>query len=52
MVHLTFNQSVMSLSPMKGSRYFLEHEVLPSLLSTGWLQERIRECTRYAKLLD
>ena len=28
--------------PIKDNRGFLEQEYLPSLLSTGWLQERIR----------
>ena len=28
--------------PIKCSRCFLEQETLPSLLSTGWFQERIR----------
>ena len=36
------SDSVVSLSPMKGSRCFLEQENLLSLLSTGWFQEQIR----------
>ena len=27
-----------SVTPIKGSHYFLEQETLPSLLSTGWFQ--------------
>ena len=38
----TVNLSVMSSSPIKGPRCFLEQETLLSLLSTGWFQERIR----------
>ena len=29
-------------APIKGPRCFLEQETLPLLLSTGWLQERVR----------
>ena len=39
---LTCNRSVVSSNPNKGSHSFLEQETLPSLLSTGWFQERIR----------
>ena len=39
---LTCNRSVVSSNPNKGSHCFLEQETLPSLLSTGWFQERIR----------
>ena len=38
----TRNMEVIGLSPIKGSRCFLEQETLPLLLSTGWFQERIR----------
>ena len=31
-----------SRNPILGSRYFIDQEILPLLLSTGWLQERIR----------
>jgi len=34
------NWSVVSASPIKGSHWFLEQETLPSLLSTGWFEER------------
>ena len=37
-----FNGEVVDLTPIKGPRCFLEQETLPLLLSTGWLQERIR----------
>ena len=39
---LTRNEEVVGLRPVKGHRCFLEQETLPLLLSTGWLQERIR----------
>ena len=29
-------------SPIKGPRCFLEHAILPLLLSTAWFQERIQ----------
>ena len=35
-------RSVVSLSSIKGSRCFPEQETSPSLLSTGWFQERTR----------
>ena len=31
-----------NLNPMKDSPWFNEQETSPSLLSTGWFQERIR----------
>ena len=34
--------SVVSSSPSKGCRHFLEQETLASSLSTGWLQVQIR----------
>ena len=40
--HLTRNVGVMSSSPIKALRCFLEQETLPLLLSTGWFQEQIR----------
>ena len=40
--HLTRNVEVVGSSPIKDPRCFLEQETLPLLLSTGWLQERIR----------
>ena len=39
---LTRNVEVVGSSPIKGPRCVLEQETLPSLLSTGWFQERIR----------
>ena len=39
---LTRNVEVVGWSPIKGPRCFLEQETLPSLLSTGWFQKRIR----------
>ena len=33
----------------KGPRCFLEQETVPSLLSTGWLEERIRASFTQAK---
>ena len=39
---LTRNVEVVGSSPIKGPCSFLEQETLPSLLSTGWFQERIR----------
>ena len=39
---LTRNVKVVGLSPIKGPSCFLEQETLPSLLSTGWFQERIQ----------
>ena len=45
---LTRNVEVVGSSPIKGTRCYLEQETLPVsalfklLLSTGWLQERIR----------
>jgi len=41
-VRLTRNVEVVRSSLIKGPRCFLEQETLPLLLSTGWLQERIR----------
>ena len=38
----TSNDEVVSSSPIKGPRCFLEQGTLPLLLSTGWFQERIR----------
>ena len=38
---LAHNRTVLSLSPMKGPRCFLEQETLPSLLSTSLFQEQI-----------
>ena len=40
---MTCNRSVVSSNPSKGSRCFSGQDILPSLLSTGWFQERIRE---------
>ena len=37
---LTHNVEVVGSSPIKGS-CFVEHEILPLLLSTGWFQEQI-----------
>ena len=34
--------SVLSSSPVKGSRCFIGQETLPSLISTGWFKERDR----------
>jgi len=39
---LIFVCIVLSSSPIKGPRCFLEQETLPLLLSTGWFQELIR----------
>ena len=39
---LTPNVEVVGSSPVKGPRCFREQETLPLLLSTGWVQERIR----------
>jgi len=39
---LTCNVEVEGSCPIKGLRCFLEQEILPLLLSTGWFQERIR----------
>ena len=39
---LTRNEEVVGSSPIKDHRCFLEQETLPSLLSTGWFQQRIR----------
>ena len=39
---LTRNVEVVGSSSIKDSLCFLEQETLPLLLSTGWLQERIR----------
>ena len=39
---LTRNVEVVSSSPIKGPRCFLEQETLPLFLSTGWFQERIQ----------
>ena len=39
---LTRNVEVVGSSPIKGTHCFFEQETLPLLLSTGWLQERIR----------
>ena len=41
-VCLACNQSVMSLIPTKGTCCLLEQEILHSLHSTGWFQERIQ----------
>jgi len=38
---LTRIRSVVSSNPVKSSRCFIEHDTLPSLLSTGWFQEWI-----------
>ena len=38
---LTRNVEVVSSSPIKDPRCFLEQETLPLLLSTGWFQDRI-----------
>jgi len=40
---LTRNCSVVSSNPIKGFRYFIEQETLPSLLSPGLFKERIQE---------
>ena len=40
-VRLTRNVEILSSSPIKGPRCFLELETLSFLLSTGWFQERI-----------
>ena len=39
---LTRNVEVVGSSPIKGPRCFREQETVPLLLSTGWVQERIR----------
>ena len=39
---LTRYRSVVSSSPIETFHCFLKQETLPSLPSTGWLQERIR----------
>ena len=39
---LTRNVEVVGSIPIKGTRFFLEHETLPLLLTTGWFQKRIR----------
>jgi len=39
---LTRYVEVVGSSPIKSPCCFLEQETLPLLLSTGWLQERIR----------
>jgi len=41
-VRLTRKLSIVSLSLIKDSCCAIEKETLPSLLSTGWLQEQIR----------
>ena len=38
---LTRNVTVVSSSPIKGLRCFIEQETLLLLLSTGWFKERI-----------
>jgi len=38
---LTCNWSVLNLNPIKSSLSFLEQKTFPSLLSSGWFQERI-----------
>ena len=39
---LTRNVEVVRSSPIKGPRCFREQKTVPLLLSTGWVQERIR----------
>ena len=39
---LARNVEVVGSSPIKCPRCFLQQEILPLLLSTGWFQERIR----------
>ena len=41
-VRLTRNMEVVSSSPIKGPRCFLEQNTLTLLFSTGWFQEQIR----------
>jgi len=41
-VRLTHNLSNLSLKLIKASYCFIEQDTLPSLLSTGWLQEWIQ----------
>ena len=36
------NVEVVGSNPIKGLRCYLEQEMLPLLLSTGWFQERVR----------
>ena len=43
--------SVVSSSPIKGSRCFLEQETLSSLISTGWFKEQIERDLQKQKLL-
>jgi len=40
---LTRNRSVVSLFPIKGSCCFIEQENVPSLFSSAWFKEQIRE---------
>ena len=42
LVRLTRNVEVVGSNPIKGLRCYLEQEMLPLLLSTGWFQERVR----------
>ena len=42
LVSLTRNVEVVGSNPIKGLRCYLEQEMLPLLLSTGWFQERVR----------
>ena len=39
---LTHNRSVVTSNTIKDSRCLNQQETVPSLLCTGWLQERIR----------
>ena len=41
-VRLTGNVSVAGSSPIKGTRFFLEQEMLSLLINTGWFHGRIR----------
>ena len=42
LVRPTRNVEVVGSSPIKGPRCFLEQEILPLLLSTGWFQKQFR----------